>query len=288
MPIQLTRAQIETLNSGIEKSILGNPVNTPLGILPRYELAGMRVVRAPDGITWQVTSDYSCTGKPAMKFTAIHLHTTGRDPTRHQVIEIGLRTVVLDIAGNHVTTEKDTNCVVRLEPDAQWAAPAYEMHRHRIETFTRTTGAGAILTAQAAIEEIKHHFKIQYHLPNEHVVLAGKNVGKHDWPFLCAMGDDGWQQWLDTHVCHRFIDIGSMYLSAGDAKPKAMEVLLNDTTYRTAHEWARGIAYLAQKKLKEQANRTTTTTTTTPLPTIVSTPRGDVLTYGGQEWVKRV
>lgn len=151
-----------------------------------------------------------------MRYVSLDIETTGLDPTKHQVLEVGA--VLDDLANPKPMEELPTfHCYV-LNGDLVGDPYALSMHPTILRRIaTRDPDYVYLNRGMVGRELFNWLYRHLSDLPGEAAVkinAAGKNFASFDRPFLKAL--PGFSSWVD--LGHRCIDPGSMYLRHDDER----------------------------------------------------------------------
>lgn len=136
-----------------------------------------------------------------LKYVALDVETTGRDPSKHQVLELALV-----VETDWVTPVADLPCL-RLTVDHPLICGelrALTMNRSLLAEIERRGGDATVRDGWARVRRFLNLF----FGPDEKVTVAGKNAAGFDLPF-CAATFEGWER---RRFFHRVLDVGSLYL----------------------------------------------------------------------------
>lgn len=159
-----------------------------------------------------------------MKYISLDLETTGLDPHKDRVIQIG-------------AVIEDTENIMPLE-----ALPTFEMYlkHERVEESWFAINRNRELIAQAQEHGLPadrvwdlFHTWVDEAFPLGPAPAAGKNVGSFDMQFLPRR--------VKYLFFHRYIDPGSVFIDWNSEKPPSLTSLLGRNVKRTAVEDARDV-----------------------------------------------
>lgn len=138
-----------------------------------------------------------------LKYVALDVETTGRDPSKHQVLELALvvetdwATPVADLPCLRLTVDHPLIC---------GEVKALTMNRDLLAEIHQRGGDATVRDGWGKVRQFLRLF-----FPDdedEKVTVAGKNAGSFDLPF-CAATFEGWEP---RRFYHRVLDVGSLYV----------------------------------------------------------------------------
>lgn len=182
-----------------------------------------------------------------LKYVALDVETTGRDPAKHQVLELALV-----VETDWVTPVADLPCL-RLTVDHPMICgevKALTMNRDLLAEICQRGGDATRFDAWSKVRK----FLSLFFADDEKVTVAGKNAGSFDLPF-CAATFEGWEP---RRFYHRVLDVGSVYLDPfADAHlPDSAECMrragLPGPVPHTALEDARCVVQMLRRKYAAQ------------------------------------
>lgn len=136
-----------------------------------------------------------------LKYVALDVETTGRDPAKHQVLELALV-----VETDWVTPVADLPCL-RLTVDHPLICGevrALTMNRDLLAEICQRGGDANRRDAWGKVRK----FLSLFFAEEQKVTVAGKNVAGFDLPF-CEATFEGWEP---RRFYHRVLDVGSVYL----------------------------------------------------------------------------
>jgi hypothetical protein len=164
-----------------------------------------------------------------MRFVAIDLETTGLEPGRDDILQIGV--VLFDF----ITPEEELprwECVIAHERIAGHPV-ALAMNAKLIEQIAnceRHPGVQFYDTCEVAYTKLGMFLSdngLRRRSDQKiHLVVAGKNAAGFDLPFLNAPQNGGPTWRANFAVKHRVFDVGSLYFQHGDAGPPNLKTCL--------------------------------------------------------------
>lgn len=176
-----------------------------------------------------------------MKYVSIDLETTGLDPLKDQILEIGM--IVDDLSHPEVSVESlprfhayvlpgvtrrySGNVVALTMNHLILGQIAYHEKNRKSEGYEPTSNfvnpedLGAVMHTFLAANEIGKPFEFEkYPVPEPtRVIPAGKNFASFDRPFLTNL--ENFNKFIRFH--HRTIDPMMLFLQKGDTEPPKLE-----------------------------------------------------------------
>lgn len=135
-----------------------------------------------------------------LKYVALDVETTGRDPSKHQVLELALvvetdwATPVADLPCLRLTVDHPLIC---------GEVKALTMNRDLLAEICQRGGDATRRDGWGRVRL----FLSKFFGPDEKVTVAGKNAAGFDLPF-CEATFEGWER---RRFFHRVLDVGSLY-----------------------------------------------------------------------------
>lgn len=149
-----------------------------------------------------------------MKYFSLDLETTGLDPERDQILEIG---IVYDDLEKPWSERGVWNCLIqheRISGDPY----ALAMNASILDMISgRVRSTSLIMSPSEASQGLVEW--VRGYAPDGKITLAGKNVASFDWPFLKRFG-------APFNVRHRMIDPAMFYMRADDAEVPNLQTCL--------------------------------------------------------------
>lgn len=136
-----------------------------------------------------------------LKYVALDVETTGRDPSKHQVLELALvvetdwATPVADLPCLRLTVDHPLIC---------GELKALAMNRDLLAEICQRGGDANRRDAWGKVRL----FLSKFFRSDEKVTVAGKNAAGFDLPF-CKATFEGWER---RRFYHRVLDVGSLYV----------------------------------------------------------------------------
>ena len=136
-----------------------------------------------------------------MRYASIDIETTGIDPSRHQILEIGC---VVEAADWSTPIKELPTFRALVNPgEIRGEARALKMNADLITELV--AGGDRCLDIHQAVVSLSDFLRSVFGA-DATITIAGKNFGSFDFQFLRAVA--GWSR---VHHKHRFIDVGTLW-----------------------------------------------------------------------------
>lgn len=136
-----------------------------------------------------------------LKYVALDVETTGRDPSKHQVLELALV-----VETDWVTPVADLPCL-RLTVDHPLVCGELRALTMNRDLLAEICQRGGDANRRDAWGKVRQFLRL-FFPDDEKVTVAGKNAAGFDLPF-CEATFEGWER---RRFYHRVLDVGSLYV----------------------------------------------------------------------------
>lgn len=148
-----------------------------------------------------------------MRYFSIDIETTGLDPEKDQILEIGI--IYDDLNKKRREDElKGFHCYIEHER-TEGNIYAICLNNKILERIKNKEKGYLYLKKEGVVEEILDFLRRIKYNNSDRMVLAGKNVASFDLKFLERL--PGWKENIKVH--HRVLDPGMLYVTKEDEVP---------------------------------------------------------------------
>jgi len=182
-----------------------------------------------------------------MKFVSIDTETTGLNPHRHQILEIGA--IIADLTRPNEVLDQ-FHCYVR-HPEIVGDPFALQMN-HEILKRIATWEDGYVYHLPNVVYRLFSDFLSKHKNSHGQIIAAGKNFASFDKQFLT------YGNYVDPDIFHhRSLDPAMLYVEPDDKTPPSMSECLKraglpDTVSHNALEDAQQVVDLLWRKLSKE------------------------------------